>query len=162
MSARIEVFEGSHGHLQFEQKPLEFTITKSDVDRVKHIPKEQLKDLGFADASDLLDNLHLKQVDGDHYMGKINPIKPIIPMGKGGDKHPGGDNPGKPDWIPNPEDILDLSDEAKEALKAALAIAVVVGVVGICISNPALFPAAARAISILGPALAPRMMQFAR
>jgi hypothetical protein len=164
MGAKMEAFEGGRGQLQFESKPLEFTITKADIESVKHLPTQQLRDLGFADANDLLDNLHLKQTDSQHFLGKINPIKPILPIGKGGDKHPGGDTPGNPggDWLPDPEDILDLSDEAKEALKTALAIAVVVGIVGVCVSNPALLPAAARAISILGPALAPRAMQFAR
>ncbi len=134
------------------------------MDRIKQVPTSQLRDLGFTDSNDLLDSFNLKQIDSGHYLGKINPIKPIFPGAKGGDKHPGGDTPGNPggDWLPDPDDILDLSDEAKEALKTALAIAVVVGIVGICISNPALVPAAARALSVLGPALAPRAMQFAR
>lgn len=164
MGIQAELFEGSHGKLQFEQKPLEFTLTKSDLERIKHVPTSQLNDLGFADANDLLDTFNLKQINSGQFLGKVSPIKPIVPIGKGGDKHPGGDTPGNTgnDWLPNPEDVLDLSDEAKEALKAALALAIIVGIVGVCVSNPALLPAAARAISILGPALAPRALQLAR
>ena len=164
MDMLVQPFDGNHGTLKFDQKPLEFVLTKDELDRIKHIPNSQLLDLGFADANDLLESIHLKQTNSGQFLGKVNPIKPIIPSGKGGDKHPGGDTPGNTgnDWLPNPEDILDLSDEAKEALKAALALAVIVGVVGVCVSNPALLPAAARAISILGPALAPRALQFAR
>jgi hypothetical protein len=164
MGIQAEAIESGHGKPQFEEKPLEFTLTKDDLARIKQVPASQLRDLGFADATDLLDSFSLKQTNTGNFLGKISPIKPIIPGGKGGDKHPGGDTPGNPggDWLPDPDDILDLSDEAKEALKTALAIAVIVGVVGICISNPALMPAAARTLSVLGPALAPRAMQFAR
>ena len=164
MATRAEGFEGNLGSLQAAQKPLEFTITKDDVERIKQTPTSQLRDFGFSNADDLLDSIGMKQIGADKYLAKVNPIKPILPGGKGGDKHPGGDTPGNPggDWLPDPEDILDLSDEAKEALKTALAVAFVIGVVGICVSNPALLPAAARALSILGPALAPRAMQFAR
>ncbi|MBA3858985.1 MAG: hypothetical protein C0507_18930 [Cyanobacteria bacterium PR.3.49] len=164
MAAQLEHFEGISGAPGAEQKPLEFTITKEDIERIKQTPTSQLRDFGFSNADDLLDSIGMKQVGSERYLAKINPIKPILPGGKGGDKHPGGDTPGNPggDWLPDPEDILDLSDEAKEALKTALAVAFVIGVVGICVSNPALLPAAARALSVLGPALAPRAMQFAR
>lgn len=164
MGMRAEQLEGVQGKIQLEQKPLEFTLTKDDLERIKQVPATQLRDFGFSDSKELLDTFNLKQGDAGNYLGKITPIKPIFPSGKGGDKHPGGDKPSNSgdDWLPDPEDILDLSDEAKEALKTALAIAVVVGIVGTCISNPALMPAAARAISVLGPAFAPRAMQFAR
>lgn len=156
-------FEHGVGQAKVDSESLQFTLTKQDIDRIKHVPNSQLRDYGFTDANDLLDTFSLQQTDSGKYMAKVNPIKPIFPSGKGGDKHPGGDTPGNPsgDWLPDPQDILDLSDEAKEALKTALAIAVIVGVVGICVSNPALIPAAARALGVLGPALAPRAMQFA-
>ncbi|MCC7530904.1 MAG: hypothetical protein IT342_20450 [Candidatus Melainabacteria bacterium] len=164
MATRTEHIEAGLGESQSKQQAIEFTLTKEDIDRIKHTPTSQLRDFGFSSADDLLDSVSLRQISAEKYLAKINPIKPILPGGKGGDKHPGGDSPGNPggDWLPDPEDILDLSDEAKEALKTALAVAFVIGVVGICVSNPALLPAAARAISVLGPALAPRAMHFAR
>lgn len=164
MATRMEHIEGNAAASRTEQKPLEFTLTKEDIERIRQTPTTQLRDFGFSNADDLLDSIGMTQISSEKYLAKVNPIKPILPGGKGGDKHPGGDTPGNPggDWLPDPEDSLDLSDEAKEALKTALAVAVVIGVVGICVSNPALLPAAARALSVLGPALAPRAMQFAR
>jgi len=163
MGIQAERFDSGIGNIQSDHAQLEFTLTKQDIDKIKQVPTAQLREFGFPNAQDLLETIDAKQVDSSHYLAKIRPIKPILPGAKTGDKHPGGDTPGNPgDWLPDPEDILDLSDEAKEALKTALAIAVIVGVVGICISNPALIPAAARAFSVVAPAIAPRAMQFAR
>lgn len=160
MGITAEHFEGTLGKAQHEPAALEITLTKQDIDRIKHVPSAQLRDFGFANADELLDSLHVHQTDSTHYMGKIDPIKPIFKIPKLGDKAP-DDKPDPHDWLPDPKEVLDLSEEAKEALKAALALAVIVGVVGICASNPELIPAAARAFSVLGPALAPRAMQLA-
>lgn len=143
---------------------IQVTLTQADIDRIKQVPSSQLEDLGFNNADDLLGSLDLTKDMSGKFHASIRPVKPVLPGKKHGDKHPGGDQPGNPglDWLPDPEDILDLSDEAKEALKAALAVAVIIAVVGICVSNPALIPMAVRGISVLAPAIAPRAVQFAR
>ena len=78
MGIQAELFEGSHGKLQFEQKPLEFTLTKSDLERIKHVPTSQLNDLGFADANDLLDTFNLKQINSGQFLGKVEKVETNI------------------------------------------------------------------------------------
>lgn len=153
-------------HLAVQEKSepsLSLVLSKDDINLIKKVPTSTLKQFGFTSSEDLLDTLG-PNANGDcQYLMKIRKVPIIFPGQKGGDKNPEDkDQPTNPtDWLPNPEELLDLSEEAKEALKMAFAVALVVGVVGICVSNPALLPAAARAISIIAPAFAPRAMNFA-
>ncbi|MBC7998426.1 MAG: hypothetical protein IAF58_10805 [Leptolyngbya sp.] len=153
-------------NLAVDEKPepkLSLVLSKDDIALLKKTPASTLKEFGFASSEDLLNTLG-PNANGDcQYLMKIRKVPIILPGQKGGDKNPEDkDKPTDPnDWLPNPEELLDLSEEAKEALKMALAVVCVLGVVGICASNPALIPAAARAISIIAPAFAPRAMNFA-
>lgn len=142
---------------------LSLVLSKDDIALLKKTPVSTLKEFGFASSEDLLNTLG-PNANGDcQYLTKIRKVPIVFPGKKGGDKNPEDKNkPTDPtDWLPDPEDLLDLSDEAKEALKMALAVVCVLGVVGVCASNPALIPAAVRAISIIAPAFAPRAMNFA-
>lgn len=152
----IESFEDRKEAVK-DSEGLSVILSKKEIDTLKQIPQTDLARFGFTSADQLLDGLKLKSDGAGHYMSRINPIKPIFPGGKTGDRHPGGksqDGNDSGDGF-DIEDLLDLSDEAKELLKTALAVAAVAAIIGVCATQPGLFPAAVRAISIFGPRLAP-------